>query len=107
MQKPLKDAITICKTILRNGYDAHIINAPLHERLLPNAKHPAVDLASEADTETLFKLFPKAERITEGRAIAGMEQDGVLYRGLMDAPNGYPNDLKDLPTLASVVTEEE
>ena len=54
MQKPLKDAITICKTILRNGYDAHIINAPLHERLLPKAKHPAVDLASEADTETLF-----------------------------------------------------
>lgn len=32
---------------------------------------------------------------------------GILYVGLMDAPNGYPNDLKDLPTLASPVTEEE
>lgn len=30
-------------------------------------------------------------------------QDGVLYVGLMDAPNGYPNDLKDLPTLAKKV----
>ena len=29
MQKPLKDAITICKTILRNGYDAHIFNSAL------------------------------------------------------------------------------
>lgn len=34
-------------------------------------------------------------------------EDGILYVGLMDAPNGYPNDLKDLPTLASPVTEEE
>ena len=32
-------------------------------------------------------------------------QDGVLYIGLMDAPNGYPNDLADLPTLAQPVTE--
>lgn len=32
-------------------------------------------------------------------------EDGILYVGLMDAPNGYPNDLKDLPTLAQVVTE--
>ena len=30
-------------------------------------------------------------------------QDGILYVGLMDAPNGYPNDLKDLPTLAQKV----
>lgn len=33
-------------------------------------------------------------------------QYGVLYIGLMDAPNGYPNDLKDLPTLAKAVNEE-
>ena len=33
-------------------------------------------------------------------------QDGVLYVGLLDAPNGYPNDLKDLPTLAQKVNEE-
>ena len=32
-------------------------------------------------------------------------QDGVLYVGLMDAPNGYPNDLKDLATLAQKVEE--
>lgn len=30
-------------------------------------------------------------------------QDGVLYVGLLDAPNGYPNDLKDLPTLAQAI----
>lgn len=34
-------------------------------------------------------------------------EDGILYVGLMDAPNGYPNDLKDLPTLVQPVTEEQ
>lgn len=34
-------------------------------------------------------------------------QDGVLYIGLMDAPNGYPNDLKDLPTLAKAIQLNE
>ena len=28
MHQALKDAITISKTLLRNGYDAHVINAP-------------------------------------------------------------------------------
>lgn len=32
-------------------------------------------------------------------------QDGQLYIGLMDAKNGYPNDLKDLHTLAQPVNE--
>lgn len=32
-------------------------------------------------------------------------QDGVLYIGIMDANTGFPNDLKDLPTLVQVVEE--
>lgn len=32
-------------------------------------------------------------------------QDGILYVGIMDAPNGYPNDLKDLHTLVQVVEQ--
>lgn len=34
-------------------------------------------------------------------------QDGVLYVGIMDANTGFPNDLKDLPTLVQPVTEDE
>lgn len=34
-------------------------------------------------------------------------EDGIPYVGLMDAPNGYPNGLKDLPTLVQPVTEEQ
>ena len=111
MQKPLKDAITICKTILRNGYDAHIINAPLHERLLPGARIPAVDLASEADTETLLKILPKAERASEGRAIACMEQDGILYRfyPLVEEDASHPelSLLRITPTLIDQLDDED
>ena len=45
MEKALKDAITICKTLLRNGYDAHVINAPVQEHLLKHSKQLAVDIA--------------------------------------------------------------
>ena len=34
---PTKEATSLCKTVLRNGYDAYIVNAPLqtalHEKL--------------------------------------------------------------------------
>lgn len=111
MRKPLKDAITICKTILRNGYDAHVINAPLHERLLAGSGRPAVDLASEADIETLCKLFPKAERLDGGRAAASMEQDGVLYRfyPLREEDAGHPElSLRRItPTLIERLGDED
>ena len=34
MHEAIKEAVTICKTLLRNGFDAHVINAPLQEELL-------------------------------------------------------------------------
>ena len=80
MQQALKDAITICKTFLRNGYDAHVINAPLQEHLLQKVNHLAVDIACEPDMDTLFKLFPKATATSENRALAVMEENGVTYR---------------------------
>lgn len=64
MHQALKDAITISKTLLRNGYDAHVINAPLQEHLLENATQPTVDIACEPDLDTLIKLFPRQCRST-------------------------------------------
>ena len=80
MHQALKDAITICKTFLRNGYDAHVINAPLQEHLLRQGGVPAVDIACEPDLDTLVRLFPAAVPEREKRALAVMEQDGVTYR---------------------------
>ena len=78
MEKALKDAITICKTLLRNGYDAHVINAPVQEHLLKHSKQLAVDIACEPDLETLLKLFPEAR-------VARLDRDSVTSERAFNA----------------------
>ena len=111
MHKALKDAITICKTLLRNGYDAHVINAPLQEQLLQKAKSPAVDIACEPDLESLRKLFPEARMEPEARAIAELEENGVLFRfyPLVTADASHPelSLLRITPTMAAQIDPRE
>lgn len=111
MHQALKDAITICKTFLRNGYDAHVINAPLQEHLLRQGGVPAVDIACEPDLDTLVRLFPAAVPEREKRALAVMEQDGVTYRfyPLEVAAAGHPelSLLRVTPTMIDRMSQEE
>lgn len=81
MTQPFKDAIAICKTLLRNGYDAHVINAPLQAQLLKGAgKDIAIDIACEPDFETLAKLLPAVEATPGERSEAMLHENGVTYR---------------------------
>lgn len=111
MQQALRDAISICKTFMRNGYDAHIINAPLQERLLAGARsgQPAVDIACELDAETLMRLFPKA--VPAAPAAAELEENGVLFRFYpMDArETGHPelSLLRITPTIVERVPTQD
>lgn len=116
MHQALKDAASICKTLLRNGYDAHVINAPLQERLLcartpGQADAPAVDIACEATGETLVKLFPRVNLEDGKRAMAEMEEDGVLFRfyPLEAADAGHPelSLLRVTPTMAAQMSPRE
>ena len=111
MHQALKDAITICKTFLRNGYDAHVINAPLQEHLLRQGGVPAVEIACEPDLDTLVRLFPAAVPEREKRALAVMEQDGVTYRfyPLEVAAAGHPelSLLRVTPTMIDRMSQEE
>lgn len=80
MHQAIKDALSVCKTILRNGYDAHVINAPLQALLLEAKNAPlAVDIACEPPFERLRKLFPGANA-GDGQTIATLDQEGVLIR---------------------------
>ena len=107
MHQALKEAITICKTLLRNGYDAHVINAPLQEQLLRAVRQPAVDIACEPDMDTLVKLFPKARMESEKRALAELEENGVLFRfyPLEVADAGHPelSLLRITPSMAAMM----
>lgn len=84
MHQALKDAGIICKTLMRNGYDAHIINAPLQEYLITscnkNTFPVSIDIACECDFDTLLKLFPAAQAEHGKKAFAMLEENGAAFR---------------------------
>jgi poly(A) polymerase len=84
MQQPsFRDAITICKSVMRNGFDAHVINTPLQHELIELLGSREIDLATDAPFAELAKIFPHvlAENIPDNPALIGsMQQDGYLYR---------------------------
>lgn len=83
MQQALKEAITVCKTFLRNGYDAHVINVPIQDQLVEKERGQGklihIDIACEPGSETLVKLFPEAVADQTGRMIASLEENGIRF----------------------------
>ena len=65
----IKTGTTLCKAIMRNGYDAYAINAPLQGLIFEKTGVFDVDIACACDTETLFKIFPNAVPYTEEGAL--------------------------------------
>jgi len=88
MSQPLKDAVGICKTIMRNGFDAYVINARLQEKILEGGHEREVDICSEADFEDLSKLFPHLEPSGTLEVTGLLKEGGVLIRI-------YPADTED------------
>jgi poly(A) polymerase len=82
-QPSFKDALTLCKSIMRNGCDAHVVNAPLQHELMEKLDFCVVDIATDAPVEELKKIFPGFRVETENRpaALLGLlEENGCLYR---------------------------
>ena len=48
----IKTGTTLCKAIMRNGYDAYAINAPLQGLIFEKTGVFDVDIACACDTET-------------------------------------------------------
>ena len=76
----IKTGTTLCKAIMRNGYDAYAINAPLQGLIFEKTGVFDVDIACACDTETLFKIFPNAVPYTEEGAMAMLQENGVTLR---------------------------
>jgi poly(A) polymerase len=66
MPQPIKEAISICKTIMRNGYDAYVINAALQRRVLAHSQDAEVEICTDIDLAGLKILFPEVEPGPEG-----------------------------------------
>lgn len=115
MHGAIKEAVNICKTLLRNGFDAHVINAPLQDAILSsNCCHsamPSVDIACESGLENLLKLYPNATASPEMRAMAHLESNGALFRfyPIEGGQTGHPelSLLRITPTMAERIPPEK
>jgi poly(A) polymerase len=78
MPQPIKEAASICKTIMRNGYDAYVINAALQRKILGTSKDAEVEICTDIDLAGLKNLFPK---ITAGSGdiVARMDQGSATF----------------------------
>ncbi|MDR1490187.1 MAG: HD domain-containing protein [Desulfovibrio sp.] len=82
-QPSFKEAVTICKSVMRNGFDAHIVNTPLQHNLIEKLGERAVDIATDAPAEELKKIFPNFNRESASPpdALLGLlEENDYTYR---------------------------
>ncbi|MBQ9537494.1 MAG: HD domain-containing protein [Desulfovibrionaceae bacterium] len=81
MHSALKAALAICKNLQRNGFDAHVVNAPLQEKILAHAAPASVDIACEPDFQGLAKIYHEAhEANPTDPFFATMQEEDVLLR---------------------------
>ena len=84
----VKTGVTLCKAIMRNGYDAYAINAPLQKQIIERTGIMEVDVACSCDFEMLCKIFPNAEPSVSDGAMARLrEGELTLYF--------YPTDVEN------------
>lgn len=84
----IKTGVTLCKAIMRNGYDAYAINAPLQKIIIEQTGIHDVDIACGCDAETLFKILPAAQVFNEEDAMAIIREGDITLRF-------YPTDVED------------
>ena len=105
----IKTGTTLCKAIMRNGYDAYAINAPLQELIFEKTGNFDVDIACACDADTLFKIFPNATACNEEGAIAMIVENGVTLRfyptDVEDASHPEASLLRITPRLARILAE--
>ncbi len=77
MLPAFKQAIGYCKTLLRNGYDAHIINANLQEKLLATDQPIHIDIACEPNYDTLIKIFKNIDPPEKPGYAGCITEDGI------------------------------
>ncbi len=79
-QSAFKDAVTICKSVMRNGFDAHIVNSQLQHELMQADRRNEIDLATDAPPDELAKLFPALAPGDHPGVMGVLSEGGLLYR---------------------------
>ncbi|XPV76184.1 MAG: HD family phosphohydrolase [Desulfovibrio sp.] len=70
----------VCKTIMRNGYDAYIINARLQQEIMKeNGEIEHIDISTEMTFDDLKKIYTNMETLDDSHIIGTMEEDGAKF----------------------------
>ncbi|MFG6359694.1 HD family phosphohydrolase [Taurinivorans muris] len=78
---PMSESKAICKTILRNGYDAYLINTALQNEINALLNIQEFSIACDVDAETLQKLFPNLDESEEPGELAVLKgESGCIFR---------------------------
>ncbi|MFI3272910.1 MAG: HD domain-containing protein [Pseudomonadota bacterium] len=77
MPQPFKDAVTICKAILRNGFDAYVVNMQLQKEIMHEDKIREVDIACECTFEDLVHMYPTITKSTRDGVIGELTENGT------------------------------
>ena len=89
MSQPFKDAVGFCKTIMRNGYDAYVINVRLQALTLDETgTEKELDICTEAELSELQKYFPNLSPSVDKGILGTLTEGGVTYYF-------YPADVED------------
>ncbi|MCR4667391.1 MAG: HD domain-containing protein [Desulfovibrio sp.] len=112
MHQALKAALSICKNLQRNGFDAHVVNPPLQEYLLTHYAPQGVDIACEPGIEALSKLYPHIERVEEPAPyFAKLTENDMVFRfyGLDMSESSQPENslIRITPTIIEGLSEED
>jgi len=80
MSQPFKDAVGFCKTIMRNGFDAYVVNARLQKQTLgDDAKEPEIDISTDMSAEDLARLFPNIKPSNESELLGFFSEGETTY----------------------------
>lgn len=89
MSQPFKDAVGLCKTIMRNGYDAYVVNVRLQALTLDETgSEKELDICTEAGLSELQKYFPNIEESQDKGILGYLSEGGVKFYF-------YPADVDD------------
>ncbi|PIE68643.1 MAG: HD family phosphohydrolase [Deltaproteobacteria bacterium] len=77
--QPIKDAASVCKTIMRNGFDAYIINLSLQKKILDTSDEQEIDICTDMEFDNLSKLFPDIRPADDQLRKAVLVQGGVTF----------------------------
>ncbi len=80
MTQPFKDAVAMCKTILRNGFDAYVINSRFQQELERGGSEQEVEIATDMLLDDLIKLFPNASGPEAPGEVGVIREGGVCFR---------------------------